>query len=161
MDVGIDLGVTETGLVNFLRMQLINYDGSGIGASIQNNPPTSILTEIGNGMYLWHYEEFPDNFRGGIKVYNINDPLETLGFSAVNPEDIENIESSKDFNITIGRSDANFTVTGSDDYQNLEDPKFKVKSGVAISGTSDNVDINIVNNTSVLSPKFNVKTGVK
>lgn len=160
MDIGIDLGVTEVGLTNLLRLQLINYDGNNLGSAIQNNPPTSIITEIGDGMYLWHYESFPDDFRGGIKIFNSTDPLTILGFSAVNPEDIEKIQNRNDLNINVGRSDSNFIIKDGI-YTNLESAKNEVTPGTKEGGASKKIAVSSGSYNNEESPLYSVKTGVK
>jgi len=130
MDVGIQLGAAKIGLAATLRIQLINSDGTDNGVAIENDPPTSIITEIGTGNYLWHYEEFPDNLRGGIKIYDVGDPIDTLAFTAVNPEDIETSQSRGKIGITVGRSDANFIVYDNNVYDSLEVPEVVIRTGV-------------------------------
>lgn len=130
MDVGIQLGESKVGLVSALRIQLINSDGTNNGTAVQHSPPVSIISEIGNGNYLWHYENFPDDLRGGIKVYDVSDISEVLAFTSVNPEDVEMAQSRGKIGITVGRSDANFIVYDNNVYDNLETPKIVVRTGV-------------------------------
>ena len=130
MDVGIQLGMSKIGLAATLRIQLINYDGTDNGGAIQNNPPTSIITEIGTGNYLWHYESFPDDMRGGIKVYDVADITDVLAFTSINPEDVEMAQSRGKIGIKVGRSDANFVVYDNNVYDNLETPRVVVRTGV-------------------------------
>ena len=130
MDVGIILGTSKTGLQALLRMQLVDSDGSDLGSPIADNPPTSIVTEIGDGNYLWHYISFPTNFRGGIKVYDNSDPGVVLSFVAVNPEDVEKIQTENNIEVNVGRSDANFIVRNNNVYDSLEQPKVMIRTGV-------------------------------
>lgn len=129
MDVGIGLGHLYVGIQATMRIQLIDSDGTNIGAAIAHNPPTSIITEIGDGYYLWHYISFPDNFRGAFSVYDNSDPTTVLALSSVNPEDIEKVQNKDIIDVNVGRSDSNFTVVQGV-YENLETPKYVVKPGV-------------------------------
>lgn len=64
VDISIDLGSANTGLVATLRAQLVNSNGTLTGSEISTG-----FIEIGNGQYLWNYVSVPDTFRGGVSFY--------------------------------------------------------------------------------------------
>ena len=130
MDMGIELGSSKIGLAATLRIQLINNDGTDYGSAIDNSPPTSIISEIGTGCYLWHYTAFPDDFRGCAEIYDTGDPAVILAFTSINPEEIERIQNRDNIDINVGRSDANFMVHDNNVYDNLEVPRVVVRTGV-------------------------------
>jgi len=62
--------------------------------------------EIGNGNYLWRYDQFPDNFRGGIKFYA--NPSSILAFTSINPEDLN--LAKEELEINVGHSSEKYNV---------------------------------------------------
>ena len=86
LSISISIGSSRSGLS--LSAQLFNYNGDNIGDSI-----VSGFVEIGRGNYLWTYDGFPDNFRGGVKFYNQADPLVVLAITAINPEEAEYVKN--------------------------------------------------------------------
>ena len=85
LNFSIGLGSSNTGLT--LNSQLVDDDGVNTGDVL-----TTGFTEIGNGYYLWHYEDFPDEFRGGVKFFEQGTPGTTLVFGSINPEEAENLD---------------------------------------------------------------------
>ena len=81
----IGLGSAQTGLT--LRAQLLDNVGADSGAEI-----TTGFVELGDGYYLWHYEAFTDDFRGGVKFYENGVPGTVLAVSSINPEEAENLD---------------------------------------------------------------------
>jgi len=77
----ISLGSGKAGLT--LAAQLVDTSGNAVGSEI-----TTGFTEIGGGTYLL-VTSIPDDFRGGIKVYE-SGHTDVLGFCAINPEEAEN-----------------------------------------------------------------------
>jgi len=83
-----------------LRAQLIDTDGNPYGSVINTG-----FVEIGDGLYLWTYDNFTEGFRGGIFFYDIGDPSTVLISSSINPEETESGGDGKDsFNIQVGHS---------------------------------------------------------
>ncbi len=82
--INLVLGTSKIGLS--LVAQLINTAGSSVGSSIHSG-----FIEIGQGNYIWTYDQFPDGFRGGIKFFDQANPSIVLAFVAINPEEIEQI----------------------------------------------------------------------
>jgi len=90
--ISLALGSSKAGLS--LSAQLFDTAGTNVGSLI-----TTGFVEIGQGNYIWTYSGFPDDFRGGVKFYNVAAPATVLAATAVNPEEIEtvkNIESKVD-----------------------------------------------------------------
>jgi hypothetical protein len=113
LSVSIALGSSRTGLT--LRAQLIDTAGDDSGSEISSG-----FIEIGNGFYLWTYSGFPEDFRGGCKVYSAADSSTILTFFAINPEEAEYIDQpvsdietnlETNSNITIGQSESNVSIT--------------------------------------------------
>jgi hypothetical protein len=84
LNFSIALGSCNTGLT--LNARLVDNTGTDYGAAI-----TTGFNEIDDGYYLWHYESFPDDFRGGVKFYEQGAPGTILAFLAINPEEAEDI----------------------------------------------------------------------
>jgi len=78
----ISLGSAKVGLT--LAAQLVDKTGANVGTEI-----TTGFVEIGGGNYLWYYDGFPDNHRGGVKFYEVGAPGAILAFAAINPEEAE------------------------------------------------------------------------
>ena len=81
--IGVVLGVSKTGLS--LSARLVGPSGTDIGSLI-----TSGFVEIGLGNYMWTYEQFPENFRGGVKFFSNNT---LMAFLTINPELLEYIDA--------------------------------------------------------------------
>jgi hypothetical protein len=86
IDISLALGTSKTGLT--LNATLIDSNATSIPGQIGINTG---FNEIGNGNYLWHYTNFPDGFRGGIKFFSVADTTIILAFLSINPEDYEDI----------------------------------------------------------------------
>jgi hypothetical protein len=105
LDYSLALGNGKIGLT--LAAQLVDSDGVDVGTEIIDT-----FTEIGNGNYLWHYESFPDDFRGGIKFYEDGVLATILSFVSVNPEEAEyvgiiknTILNPEEVEINVGHSE--------------------------------------------------------
>jgi len=127
LNYSISLGGAKIGLN--LGAQLIDSDGLDVGALI-----IADFTEIGNGNYLWHYESFPNNFRGGIKFYDQLDLVNVLSFTSINPEEAEytdvkvsSIETPEELTINVGHSDDPFSAHTGVIYS---DDQFSAHTGV-------------------------------
>jgi tartrate dehydratase alpha subunit/fumarate hydratase class I-like protein len=81
------LGSASSGLSAVLRAQLFDTAGVDIGSAISTG-----FVDSGTGTYVWTYNNFPDDFRGGIKFYNNGDPTKTLAVIAVNPQEGEYLD---------------------------------------------------------------------
>ena len=82
-NINIALGTSKTGLT--LVAQLVTSAGADSGSVI-----TTGFSEIGAGNYLWTYDSFTDDFRGGVKFYESGVPATILAFTRVNPQESEN-----------------------------------------------------------------------
>lgn len=58
-----------------LSAQLVRYDGFNITSYISDG-----FVSIGNGYYLWNYNNFPENFQGGVKIYKSTDLTQIVQF---------------------------------------------------------------------------------
>lgn len=81
--IGVVLGTSKTGLT--LSAQLVAQNGSNTGSLI-----TGGFVEIGTGNYMWTYEQFPQNFRGGVKFLSSGS---LMAFVTVNPELLEYVDA--------------------------------------------------------------------
>ena len=86
-DFSLALGPANTGIAD-LRAQLVDTAGVSVGGAV-----STLFTEIGTGFYLWHYTAFPDGHRGGVKFYSNAAPATILAFTAINPEELENVNA--------------------------------------------------------------------
>mgnify|MGYP003973156793 CR=1 FL=1 len=82
-NMNLALGSSKTGLT--LVAQLVTSAGADTGSTI-----TTGFSEIGGGNYLWNYDSFSDDFRGGVKFYESGVPGTILAFTGVNPQESEN-----------------------------------------------------------------------
>lgn len=80
--IGVVLGVSKTGQT--LSAQLIDSSGATVGSEVATG-----FVEVGQGNYLWTYEEFPDNFRGGVKFLSEG---QIMAFATINPEQLEYVD---------------------------------------------------------------------
>lgn len=84
--LGLNLGLSKAG--QSLRGQLLTSSGTIYGSTIASG-----FTEIGNGQYLFDYNQYPTNFRGALVVYPSGSIYSsgylTIGF---NPESFEYID---------------------------------------------------------------------
>lgn len=61
--------------------QLLNTDGTPLGSSFAaDDPPDSILANLGGGDFLWTYTQFPDGFASAVQFtasdgYVVNFPV--------------------------------------------------------------------------------------
>jgi hypothetical protein len=80
LNIPVILGPAFSGLT--LKAQLIDDIGANLGDEIATG-----FSEPGNaGQYLFHYEEYPDNFTGGVKFLDASDNS-FLVLTAINPVD--------------------------------------------------------------------------
>jgi len=82
-NINLALGTSKTGLT--LVAQLVTSAGVNSGTAI-----TLGFSEIGAGNYLWTYDSFADDFRGGVKFYESGVSGTILAFVGINPEESEN-----------------------------------------------------------------------
>lgn len=90
----IALGTGQTGLT--LSAQLVDTNGANVGSAV-----TTGFTEIGNGNYIWSYDNYPDGFRGAVVFTSSGD---VMAVSDVNQPElsatgIENIEIEDGVNL--------------------------------------------------------------
>lgn len=81
--IGVVLGVSKTGLS--LSAQLVSPSGTNIGSLVSAG-----FVEIGQGNYMWTYDQFPENFRGGVKFFSGG---ALMAFLTVNPELLEYVDA--------------------------------------------------------------------
>ena len=72
-----------------LRAQLVDTTGANVGLGV-----TTGFVNLGAGNYLWHYADFPDGHRGGVKFLKNSDGT-LYAFEAVNPEGIAENTNAK------------------------------------------------------------------
>jgi len=125
LDISLALGSSKTGLT--LNAQLVDSILANIGSAVSSG-----FSEVGNGYYLWHYESFPDNFRGGVKFYEQGSPSSILTFVSINPQETENTDvkvsevcsgASGDISVNVGHSSVvieNSTETSVGDNRTIE-----------------------------------------
>jgi hypothetical protein len=102
--VSLNLGLGYVGVS--LYAQICRADGTNF---------TSLLTdgfyEVGNGYYLWEYNNLPQNFRGAVKFYDQSNPTEILSFIQFSTETVANVTSCDDCIYNAGET---FDITYSD-----------------------------------------------
>ena len=103
LDTTVGLGRSKAGLT--LAARLVDSDGADLTAII-----TVGFTEIGEGWYIWHYEAYPDSFRGGVKFFESGVPGDILGLTTINPEEIHQGGADGEITIDVGHSDATLNV---------------------------------------------------
>ena len=81
--IGVVLGVSKTG--QSLSAQLVSPSGTPVGSLISSG-----FVEIGQGNYMWTYDQFPASFRGGVKFFAGNN---LMAFITVNPELLEYVDA--------------------------------------------------------------------
>lgn len=84
--ISLTLGSSKAGLTLFA--QLIDTTAVNVGSAIYGG-----FYDLGKGNYIWTYNSFPDNFRGGIKFYSAADPSTLLAATAINPEEVETVKN--------------------------------------------------------------------
>lgn len=139
MTISLALGAKRTSLS--LGSQLFDTSGSNIGSEV-----TAGFVEIGQGNYIWTYDGFPDNFRGGVKFYNLAEPSRVLASTAINPEDAEyldvKVSSTKvdvgDIEVNVGHSDQNINVTSNPVTQGGKN----IQITTNVEDLGDQVDVN-------------------
>lgn len=77
--VDIKLGTSKVGLN--LRAQLFDHLGANVGS-----PVTTGFSERGLGNYIWFYDAYADDFKGGLDLFN-DDTDEFIVSVAINPSD--------------------------------------------------------------------------
>jgi hypothetical protein len=125
-DVSLNLGPSLANLTN-LRGQLLTPSGTLYGSEI-----SSLFTHTGSGTYIFHYESYPDSFRGGIKFYQSGASSGVLAIHSINPEEFEYISliktqtdllTSGGVTISLGSavdSDGDVTIVRGDDYREID-----------------------------------------
>lgn len=81
--IGVVLGVSKTN--QSLTAQLVSPSGTPVGSLISSG-----FVEIGQGNYMWTYDQFPASFRGGVKFFSGNN---LMAFITVNPELLEYVDA--------------------------------------------------------------------
>jgi hypothetical protein len=81
--IGVVLGVSKTG--QSLKAQLVSPSGTLVGSLISSG-----FVEIGQGNYMWTYDQFPASFRGGVKFFAGNN---LMAFMTINPELLEYVDA--------------------------------------------------------------------
>ena len=81
--IGVVLGVSKTG--QSLNAQLVSPSGTLVGSLISSG-----FVEIGQGNYMWTYDQFPASFRGGVKFFAGNN---LMAFMTINPELLEYVDA--------------------------------------------------------------------
>lgn len=80
ISVGLGTGMPSA----TLEAILIDSSGQEIG-----HPVTDGFINLGNGWYIWNYDQFPDGFRGGVKFLE-SGQSDILAVAAINPQEVEN-----------------------------------------------------------------------
>lgn len=143
LDISLALGSSKTGLS--LIAQLVDSSLSQIGS-----PVSTGFREVGNGYYLWHYENFPDSFRGGVKFYVSGNDSDILSFVSINPQEAENVDV-KISNMQVGANSVSVNVGHSS----------VVTSGFSETSVGDNSTINISTGIESLSPNVSISDNKK
>ena len=81
-NINLALGTSKTGLT--LVAQLVTSAGVNSGTAI-----TLGFSEIGAWNYLWTYDSFADDFRGGVKFYESGVSGTILAFVGINPDEVQ------------------------------------------------------------------------
>lgn len=81
--IGVVLGISRTEQI--LSAQLIDSSGTPVGPEVSTG-----FVEVGQGNYLWTYDQFPDNFRGGVKFLSSG---QIMAFATINPEQLEYVDT--------------------------------------------------------------------
>lgn len=82
------LGTSQVGLN--LVAQIIDSKGVSFGSPIETG-----FVEIGNGNYIWTYSNFQDDFRGAVKFYAKESPLNIITVVPINSEEIQYVKDIK------------------------------------------------------------------
>lgn len=80
--IGVTLLESDVGLP--LRATLLDTDGHEMAGHVAISTG---FAEIGQGYYLWSYDNFPDWFRGAVKFYSNGNPSQILAVLTLNPEE--------------------------------------------------------------------------
>jgi len=96
LDISIGLGRGSTGLI--LNARLVDSDNNNVTSAISSG-----FEEIGTGFYLFHYESYPDNFRGGVKFFEEGIEGTVLAFAALNPEEMDPTRD-RQLEVNVGHS---------------------------------------------------------
>jgi hypothetical protein len=141
LSISVILGTSRVGYT--LAAQLYDTSGADIGSEIQTG-----FVEIGNGNYLWTYDSFPDDFRGGVKFYRTSDPSFILATTAFNPEEAEYLDmrvsevgsgsGTGNIDISVGHSDLDINVTNNPAIQSGKN----IQITTNVEDLGDNVGIN-------------------
>lgn len=79
--LSINLGSGFSGLS--LYAQIIRPNGLNVTNLISEG-----FYEVGEGYYIWEYSNFPENFKGGVKIFNQNDTSKILTFIDISSKDV-------------------------------------------------------------------------
>lgn len=171
LDISLALGSSKSGLT--LNAQLFDSDLVAVGSAISSG-----FNEVGNGYYLWHYEDFPDGFRGGVKFYQQGVSGTTLTFVSINPQETENADvktssigssSSDQINVNVGHSNIvveNTTDTPIGNNTNIQvttnseslDPQIIETNGIEVDSTEN---INIIQGIQPNNSPIKITTGIR
>jgi len=102
--ISVNLGAGYAGVS--LCAQLIKTSGANVTPLISDG-----FIEIGEGFYLWEYNNVPENFRGGVKFYDQNDTSKVLSFIDITNEDSLCCANNE---CCVGEIDTVFDITYSD-----------------------------------------------
>lgn len=86
LTASLALGTSQNGI----SLAALIFDVTG---KIIGKPISTGFVDLGQGNYIWTYSGFTAGFRGGVKFYNASKPSIILTCIAINPEDIELIDS--------------------------------------------------------------------
>lgn len=139
-DISIVLGSGRSGLS--LNAQLVDSDLSVVGSVISTG-----FSEVGQGYYLWHYDSFPDDFRGGVKFFEQSSPNTVLTFVSINPD--TSVGSSEEINISVGHSNKDIPVS--------DNPLINAGQKITISTNVEDLGDKITTNSRQVSPAKNIQ----
>jgi hypothetical protein len=146
IDITIQLGEQLSGITLIAQLQTANADVY---------PPISTgFTDLGDGNYLWHYDEFNCDFQGAVCFAETGDPSTVLALTSINPTDLHSDAANPIVGVTTGHSTQTIQV-------DKEDPRYGGSiSIVAGSEPQDGIGIQLGDVPKVVAPKISIKTGV-
>lgn len=110
---------------DYASSSLVGYFIDTSGATV-SDPCTTGFLYVGGGYFMWTCSSIPDDFRGGVKIYDQSNLSEPLLFVSINPEEGEYIGKPGEFSVFAANSNAEFSTTRTDTTQNT----INVVSGV-------------------------------
>jgi len=87
LDYALSLGAGRSGLTD-LQALIVSSSGTAVSGVISGG-----FTAFGGGFYLWHYDLFPDNFRGAVYFWSAATSGTLLSLNAINPQETGNLSS--------------------------------------------------------------------